>query len=238
MLENKLWKISLGISFSFHAFMAGSFIYHADDIKMKASPSMDVVYYVQTTTSAKNPNIIDSKRADSKIDHIVREKDASPSLEIPVTGRKEFAAPAHLSSPIQKQPSPLLASAKPVSKIKTSLNKTEVSVPVLQSEVITNPKYFKYSDLIRDKIKQKAYHYIDHPQFADGEVSLTFSLSSSGILKQLRIVDGKTIANDYLRSVGLRSIKESSPFPSFPRDLPYPELSFNVVISFEKGVVK
>jgi len=31
----------------------------------------------------------------------------------------------------------------------------------------------------------------------------------------------------------LRSIKDANPFPPFPKDLNYPELTFNVVISFE-----
>ena len=111
--------------------------------------------------------------------------------------------------------------------------KKGVSVPVLKSEKISNPRYFQYSNTIREKIKNKAYHYIDNPRFQNGEVCLSFSISSAGILKQIRIIDNKTMANDYLRGVGLRSIKEASPFPSFPGDLPYPELSFNVVISFE-----
>ena len=108
-----------------------------------------------------------------------------------------------------------------------------VSVPVLQSEKVSNPRYFQYSNMIRQKIKSKAYHYIDNPHFENGEVCLSFSITSAGILKQIRIIDNKTMANDYLRSVSLRSIKEASPFPSFPRDLLYPELSFNVVITFE-----
>ena len=58
-------------------------------------------------------------------------------------------------------------------------------------------------------------------------------LSSDGSLKEIKIINNKTVANDYLRNVGLRSIKESSPFPAFPFDLKYPELSFNIVISFE-----
>ena len=36
-----------------------------------------------------------------------------------------------------------------------------------------------------------------------------------------------------MKNVGLRSIQESSPFSPFPKDLSYPELTFNVVISFE-----
>jgi len=105
----------------------------------------------------------------------------------------------------------------------------------LKSEKITNPKYINYHEVIRSKIKNRAYFYVNDPQFESGEVYLTFVLNSDGHLSRIKIIDEKTRANSYLRSVGLRSIKESSPFPTFPSDLAYPELSFNVIISFEVG---
>jgi len=33
--------------------------------------------------------------------------------------------------------------------------------------------------------------------------------------------------------VAEKSIFDASPFPAFPKDLDYPELSFNVIISFQ-----
>jgi len=109
----------------------------------------------------------------------------------------------------------------------------KILVPLIKSEKITNPKYLSYNQQIRQKIRQKAYTYVDHPDFEMGEVYLTFSLLSSGALKQIKIMDHKTNANEYLRNVGLRSIREANPFPAFPSDLNYPELTFNVIISFE-----
>ena len=38
---------------------------------------------------------------------------------------------------------------------------------------------------------------------------------------------------DYLRSVALKSIKESNPFPPFPIGFNYPEFTFNLMISFQ-----
>jgi len=66
-----------------------------------------------------------------------------------------------------------------------------------------------------------------------GRVYLTFVLSSGGMLKQLQIIDSKTSANEYLRNVALKSIKESSPFPPFPIGFDYPEFTFNLLISFQ-----
>ena len=109
----------------------------------------------------------------------------------------------------------------------------KISVPVLKSEKITNVKYVSYNESIRQKIRQQAYKYAENPDFQSGEVYLTFVLGSDGQLKDIKIIEDKTRANTFLRNVGLRSVREASPFAAFPKDLMYPELTFNVVISFE-----
>lgn len=109
----------------------------------------------------------------------------------------------------------------------------KITIPLLETEKITNPQYLSYNDRIRQKIKQRAYHYVNDPDFEKGEVYLTFVLLSNGDLKETKVINSKTLANNYLRRVGLKSIEESSPFPPFPKDFNYPELTFNVVISFE-----
>jgi len=109
--------------------------------------------------------------------------------------------------------------------------KRKISVPEIKSEKINNPTYLNYYHIVRNKIQDRAYR--NYAQMDVGEVYLTFVLLSSGALKQIQLIDEKTSATDYLRSIGLKSIREASPFPSFPQDLKYPELSFNVVISFE-----
>jgi hypothetical protein len=111
--------------------------------------------------------------------------------------------------------------------------KRKISVPVLNSEKMANQKYLSYRQRLRQRIQERAYLYVDHPDFDVGEVYLTFVLLSDGTLRDIKISEDRTAANQYLRGVGLRSIKESSPFPPFPADLNYPELTFNVVISFE-----
>ena len=101
----------------------------------------------------------------------------------------------------------------------------------MKSEKINNPVYLDYYQIVRNKIKERAYR--NYSRTDAGEVYLTFVLASDGSLKQIKLVDEKTSGGAYLKDVGLKSIRDSSPFPSFPRDLAYPELSFNVIISFE-----
>jgi len=122
---------------------------------------------------------------------------------------------------------------KKTPQIKTLDGKRKITIPLLKSEKITNPKYLSYNQNIRQMIKQRAYTYIDHPDFKAGEVFLTFIVQSDGTLKDIHILDDRTKANVYLRKIGIRSVKEANPFPAFPKDINYPELTFNVVISFE-----
>ena len=114
----------------------------------------------------------------------------------------------------------------------------KITLAPMGATKITNPQYLMYNDekvraAISRNIKQRAYHYVNHPDFQSGKVYLTFVLASSGALKQVKIIDDKTFANGYLRKVALRSIKESSPFPPFPEGFDYPEFTFNLLISFQ-----
>ena len=109
--------------------------------------------------------------------------------------------------------------------------KKTVSVPALQSEKINNPSYANYYSLVRGRIKQRAY--FNYSEYYAGEVYLTFILTNDGSLKEVQIIEDKSTGGPYLRTIGLKSIKEATPFPPFPKELHYPELTFNVVISFQ-----
>ncbi|MBF0122914.1 MAG: hypothetical protein HQL21_05860 [Candidatus Omnitrophica bacterium] len=107
----------------------------------------------------------------------------------------------------------------------------EVSVPMLKSEKINTPSYVTYYQIVRDRIRDRAY--INYTKLSVGEVYLTFVIKADGELSDLQIMESKSQGNEFLRDVGLRSVKEAGPFPPFPKDLTYPELTFNVQISFQ-----
>jgi periplasmic protein TonB len=113
----------------------------------------------------------------------------------------------------------------------TAAMRKTVSVPVLESEKINNPSYQNYYSLVRARIRQRAY--FNYAEYYAGEVYLTFILNRDGSLKELKIIEEKSSGGPYLRTIGLKSIKEAVPFPVFPKELNYPELTFNVVISFQ-----
>ncbi|MBF0478741.1 MAG: hypothetical protein HQL26_04600 [Candidatus Omnitrophica bacterium] len=119
------------------------------------------------------------------------------------------------------------------SHVTRHMTKEKVSIPLLDSQEISNPKYQNYNQVIRQRIKEHAYYYVDHPDFRSGEVYLTFVINGRGELAAVRVIESRTRANDYLKTIAMQSVKDSAPFPAFPTDLKYPELTFNVVISFE-----
>jgi len=96
---------------------------------------------------------------------------------------------------------------------------------------INNPAYLNHSQMVREKIKRALYQ--NYSGTDTGQVNLVFVLTKEGVLKDVRVVDETSVLNPYLKEIVLRSIKDAAPFPNFPKELDYPQLSFNVVISFE-----
>jgi TonB family protein len=109
--------------------------------------------------------------------------------------------------------------------------KKKISFPGLDLNRVNNPIYVSYYQIVREKIKRAAYR--NYAGNETGEVTISFVISQDGDLKGLRLMDEKSSPSPYLRQVALSSIKEALPFPNFPKDLDYPQLSFNLAITFE-----
>lgn len=109
--------------------------------------------------------------------------------------------------------------------------KKKITLPPINIDKINNPSYISYYQIVREKIRRAAYQ--NYTRSETGEVYLSFIISVDGYLKELRLLEEKPSPSPYLRDIALRSVKDASPFPKFPKELDYPQLSFNVVISFE-----
>lgn len=107
----------------------------------------------------------------------------------------------------------------------------KVTLPAVDLAKIGNPSYISYYQIVREKIRRSAYQ--NYNRGDTGEVYITFVISSAGYLVNTRLVEEKSQAADYLKEIALASVRNASPFPKFPQELDYPQLSFNVVISFE-----
>jgi len=109
--------------------------------------------------------------------------------------------------------------------------KKRISLPEIKMAKIDNPSYISYYQIVREKIRRSAYqNYISNEK---GEVYLSFIIARDGALKEVRLSDEKSSVNHYLKDLALRSLQDAAPFPSFPKELDYPQLSFNIIISFE-----
>ena len=109
--------------------------------------------------------------------------------------------------------------------------KRKIALPPIEMAKIDNPSYISYYQIVREKIRRSAYQNYTHNE--TGEVYISFIISYDGYIKDVRLIEDKTNANDYLKNIALKSVKSASPFPNFPKELDYPQLSFNIIISFE-----
>jgi len=107
----------------------------------------------------------------------------------------------------------------------------KISLPPIDMDKIKNPSYITYYQIVREKIRRSAYQNYTHNE--TGEVYVSFIISNDGLIRNARLVEEKTSANDYLKGIALSSVREASPFPNFPKELDYQQLSFNIIISFQ-----
>lgn len=125
----------------------------------------------------------------------------------------------------------------PATKIVLDRQKTRIALPsgeIPKRDLEEKTLYLDYYQGIREKIRRVAnYNYYNYSKI--GEIYLSFVLESSGNLKNIELFNDKSTSDRGLKEIAFNSVKEASPFPPFPRGLSQKELSFNVVISFERG---
>ena len=101
-----------------------------------------------------------------------------------------------------------------------------------EKELKKNPAYMDYYHLIRERIRANAYRYYDLPE--EGEVALTFIILDNGKLHSIYLDEDSNDSRSLIR-IALRSIEDAAPFPSFPEQLKYPKLQFNISIYFKNN---
>jgi|GEM_PF-924881 len=94
--------------------------------------------------------------------------------------------------------------------------------------------YISYYRSVREKIRYYAdKNYIKEGSASQGEVFLSFVVTSGGELLHIMIIDAKSAEDLLLRNLAINSIRDASPFPVFPEGMTQHQITFNVVISFE-----
>jgi protein TonB len=88
-----------------------------------------------------------------------------------------------------------------------------------------------YYRAIREEIKKRAYYYKPHVQ-GKGIVTVLFTLSRDGVLRELAIDDKSSTSQEVFQQAALKSVKYASPFPPFPPELKNDYITFSITIEF------
>jgi outer membrane biosynthesis protein TonB len=230
-MEDKFFRYAIIISLVVHAGFFTHFYLTHRTFKFWEKPS-EVSYSIIKPEEKPAPN-----PAEQKLDNI------DPDLVQKIIETIKLPADDQLVGKVPQPPKPESLLQEPgimdnvdmfdrkPERLKGVKVTKEVSIPMLQSEKINTPSYITYYQIVRDRIRDRAYS--NYTKLSVGEVFVTFVIKSDGSLSGLQVLEAKSAANSFLREVGLKSVQEAASFPPFPKDLTYPELTFNVSISFQ-----
>jgi hypothetical protein len=223
-MENKILRYALIVSLLVHIIILWNLTYVNIRLREEKSPRAIKVTY---STAAFQKKVALPK--------IVPQQGMKVDLARQVkTSRDEQRNISSFMKDISKRTNDFIRQVQKPKALDEKNRKRKVTVPPVETLQIKNPLYVSYYQIVRNRIKDRAYsNYVNSGKFDAGEVYLAFMLDSSGALKEIHVTEERTRANQHLRQVSIRSIQESSSFPPFPQELNYPELSFNVVISYE-----
>ena len=231
MGENKIFSFALVLSLLLHILALIQFSYNRSHYVREGVPQSEITYQPVKVTKADNQTRRSSLKDSPSSSNLKSKALADKKINL---GNKVFFN-SSLASPFMKD---LDKSSEKISVNKNQMvtldsrsTNRQVTLPTIKSDKIDNPVYLHYYEIIRDKVKDRAY--LNYAGTDTGEVYLTFVLTSDGSLKEIRLIEEKTSASKYLKNISLKSIRDSCPFPSFLHDLKYPELSFSVLIKFE-----
>ena len=94
--------------------------------------------------------------------------------------------------------------------------------------------YVTYADAVREKIKHSLKGRYER-YYREGDVTFFFIIRSDGTLVKVDIDDKNSTSDTRLIDIVVRSMRGSSPFPPFPKELTDGELPFTLTISFTKN---
>ncbi len=102
-----------------------------------------------------------------------------------------------------------------------------------QAKIKSTKDYINYYQLIREKIRQRLKSHYGR-QHGEGEVRLEFLLRSDGALLAADANRGASTQDAALVEMALKSLKEASPLPPFPKAIDLPRMSFDLTVVFKK----
>ena len=225
-MYNNIFYIGLIISAVLHLMLIQIFSLHPFKKQQKTVKNIELIYK-QLTPEKEKKTVQDIQEIE-----IVKKTPPPSKVKLLEKDLGKFSSIADTIPDISKAPERIELGRKKPPQIKTLDISEKITIPVLEAEKMTNPRFLNYYQTIRKLIRERANQYKDTDNFETGEVYLTFVLSSEGSLLGAQVINQKTRASDYLKDFGLKSVREAGPFPPFPKEIQYPELTINIIISF------
>jgi outer membrane biosynthesis protein TonB len=219
MANDKIFQVALTVSLIGHSLVLIGLPHIELDSKKKDYPQIEVNYF-QLRKIPRQSSLQDKRTPESR--SLVTEESHKTIQKIQEATSEEEALLKKEPSPAEKRQSPAKAQEQDQKEFPIS------------PEVAQRPEYLSYYQLIREAIKDSAYRNCPL-SFTDGEVYISFILLSDGHLKAAKVIDKKSTAGKFLKQIALRSLSNAAPYPPFPKELDLPELSFNIIISFQSG---
>jgi len=232
--ENSILKIAVIASCLTHGFIFLQRLPSSDALRERLVRKIEISYVKPEKEAELSAKVITPKRESlAKLpSQVFLQKISPPRYEENDAGSAGQGQVRKLTRPTLPKRTEFAKPAFPKPDIMLTKRKVTLSaIAAPEADKIKNPVYLNYYQFVREKIKKAAYQNYVHTE--EGEVYLSFSVEKGGSLKGVRLAEEKSSGNEYLRGIALSSIKDAAPFPPFPRELDYPELTFNVIISFE-----
>jgi len=218
MADNSIFKFAFLASILFHAIF---FLTIPETSFMPTRRSLEkikIVYYKIKKEKPKKKKVFSRKKKP-----IIR--------ELPKVTKKEVLNPP---KKIAKKASKPKIEKKTTVAFKKVKEKKFESVVKEEKDTAKKVTYINYYRAVREKIRKYAdRNYPKTKDLGEGEVLLNFVVSSNGELLQIRVVNRKSVKDPDLREIAINSIRDASPFPSFPKGMSQYQITFNLILSFE-----
>ncbi len=213
---NNWFNIALTISISIHIAIVGIAAYTSFDFKKNNTEQKREETEIKFTNvkpeQEKKQNLNDKRR-------IIKEP--PPYLDL----KEQLVNLEKTSKPQLKKPE--------IKDITMAKRKVVFNKPTEQLDSM--PAYINYYEKIRNKIRKTAYS--NYKSEISGKIFLNFTVNKEGELTEIALDQEQSIdSSDYLKNIALSSIRNSSPFPKFPKKLEkFGTLNFNLSIHFKRN---
>jgi hypothetical protein len=226
-MSNRLLYFCLFLSLVAHFFLLNPFSIPKEKYLQKSS-SLEVTYQEIKTKEIKKKSI---EFKDLKI--LKKKEKIKPRIKILSRHKSQILDIGDSIKDISKLSKPFSFEKKRLTGLHPVMDiSKKISIPVIEIEKGASSMYLEYKEKLSLQIQRFLETLMGSQNSGKGRVCLSFIMSADGILKQIRIVEDETQADQFLRSVALRGVKSSSPFPPYSTDENLSEITFTITIFF------